>query len=147
MVRFDRGSYFENPRQGRTSPSAASSPLTDALISLGFESRDAGHITRRYRLSLLREWIDITIAAQERFGKQHFKRSPQAFLMHHLSKAASGEYAPPDWWREIQKQEQHQSTATSPQLRKLVRSMDGRSESVDRNQPPVRISELLNITK
>ncbi|WP_145944464.1 hypothetical protein [Fuerstiella marisgermanici] len=147
MVRFDRGPYFENRRQGRRQLSVASSPLTEALISLGFESRDAGHITRRYRPSLLREWIDITIAAQERFGAKHFKRSPQAFLMHHLSKAASGEYAPPDWWREIQKQEQHQSTATSPLLRKLVRSSNGNRENEDRHQPPVRISELLNITE
>lgn len=147
MVRFGRGSYFQNQPRTRQKLSARKSPLTDALISLGFESRDAGRITSRYRPSLLREWIDITIAARERFGVQHFKRSPQAFLMHHLSKAASGEYAPPDWWREIQKQEQHQSAATAPQLRKLLRSTEGSHSKVERNQAPVRIAELLNLTR
>lgn len=146
VVRFDRGSYFQNRRRGHSGLSAATSPLTDALVSLGFESRDADRISRRYRPSLLREWIDITIAARERFGTKHFKRSPQAFLMHHLEKAAAGEYTPPDWWREIQKQERRQSSTTSPEIRKLLRSTNQTNSGVDRDQTPVRIADLLNIT-
>lgn len=142
MIRFHRGAYFQNRRRGRQQLSAATSSLTDALLSLGFENSDAERVTRRYSTALLREWIDITIAARERFGSTHFKRSPQAFLMHHLSKAASGEYAPPDWWRELQKQEHRHDDSAAPELRKILR-LNVKESSDDRTQAPVHIRDLL----
>ena len=143
MIRFQRGTYFQKRSRGRSSLAAVSSPLTDALVSLGFETRDAERIASRYSHVLLREWIDITIAARERFGTQHFKRSPQAFLMHHLSKANAGEYSPPDWWQELQKQEHRRNVTTSPELRKILRAADETQHGNDRTQSPVHIGELL----
>jgi hypothetical protein len=105
VVQFSRGAYFEKRRQPPYSLSDDESSLVEALLSLGFKKRDAGRISRRYNVSLLREWIDITLTARERFGADHFKRSPQAFLIHHIEKASAGKYSPPDWWRELQKRE------------------------------------------
>ena len=105
VVKFHRGPYFAKRRQTSYALRDDESSVVDALVSLGFEKPDAGRISRRYKAPVLKEWIDITLTARERFGTAYFKRSPQAFLIHHVEKAAAGEYSPPDWWHEIQKQE------------------------------------------
>jgi len=105
MAKFHRGPYFAKRREASYSLRDEESSLAQALMSLGFEKPDAGRISRRYKASVLKEWIDITLTARERFGTAYFKRSPQAFLIHHLEKASAGLYSPPDWWHEIQKQE------------------------------------------
>ena len=143
-IRFHRGRYFSRSQRGRQTLPAETSSLADALISLGFETPDAGRITSRYDASLLRDWIDITIAAKERFGNQHFKRSPQAFLMHHLSKAAAGEYSPPDWWQEIRKQESR--NLDSDTSRQLSRILKRPKTAANRQTSLQHISKLLKGT-
>lgn len=141
-IRLRRGPYFSKSFKGRQSLSVESSSLTDALVSIGFENHDAGRITARYEASLLKEWIDITIAAKERFGNEYFHRSPPAFLMHHLSKAAAGEYSPPDWWHEIRKQESRDLEAQScRQLNHILKQPDRKT---DRQSSLQHISALLN---
>jgi hypothetical protein len=36
-----------------------------------------------------------------------FKRTPAAFLMYYLQRAAAGRDGPPDWWHEVRKAEEH----------------------------------------
>lgn len=78
-IQFRPGQYFKDLREGRNLIVTTNSPLVDALRSLGFESRDAEWVCSRYEASLLREWIDITIAKQERDGPAAFRRSAPAY--------------------------------------------------------------------
>lgn len=50
-IQFQRGDYFEALREARDQAVAGRSPLVDALISMGFESDDAGRICGRYPLA------------------------------------------------------------------------------------------------
>ena len=63
-------------------------------------------VLRRYKHRLVRELIDITLAARDRFGSEFFKKSAPAFLTDNLKKAAVGQRTPPDWWSEVRKAEQ-----------------------------------------
>lgn len=81
------------------------SPLFDPLCELGFQPKDANRLLSTYATHLVREWIDITLAAKERFGPSFFKRSPAAFLRYYLDRAAAGIDGPPDWWHEVRKAE------------------------------------------
>jgi hypothetical protein len=65
----------------------------------------------------IEQWADITLAARERHGETFFKRSPQAYFLDNLKAAAAG--TPPDWWRELRKQErelERQQEASKAQL-------------------------------
>lgn len=84
---------------------ATESPLVEGLVALGFDPHSAASLVRRYPRKLVALWIDITQAALERFGRQHFHKSPMAYLVDSLSKAAMGTRTPPDWWQEIRNAE------------------------------------------
>ena len=86
-------------------PTATESPLIEGLLALGFDRQSASRLVRRYPRKLVALWTDITQAALERFGRQHFRKSPMAFFVDSLSKAAQGIRTPPDWWHEIRKAE------------------------------------------
>ncbi len=58
------------------------------------------------RPRLLAEWVDITLAARERFGETFFKRSPAAYFTDNVKAAAVGRRTPPDWWLDVRKEEQ-----------------------------------------
>ena len=83
------------------------SPFFQPLCDIGFEPRDAHRLISKYAGHLVREWIDITLAAKERFGLGFFKRSPAAYLRYYLQRAAAGKDGPPDWWLKIRKAEEH----------------------------------------
>ena len=102
QMTLQRGPLFERPM----AESAFESPLYEPLIELGFETRGANRLLRKYKPRLLREWIDITLAARERFGTDFFKKSPPAYLTDNLKQAAAGKRTPPDWWADVRRAEQ-----------------------------------------
>ncbi len=107
---------------------AANSPLADGLASLGFDAVAARRLLKKYPRPLVREWIDITAAARERFGRSFFTRSPQAFLVDNLRHAATSGRTPPDWWHELRSRERE---GTSPRA----------GGSADESGSPVRPDE------
>ena len=94
------------------------SPLIEGLVALGFDLPSASSLVRRYPRKLVALWTDITQAALERFGREHFRKSPMAYFVDSLSKAAQGTRTPPDWWHEIRKAEQNADEPT-PESRKV----------------------------
>ena len=80
------------------------SPLLEPLHELGFEPADAQRLLARFETRLVREWIDITLAAKERYGMGYFKRSPAAYLRYKLNLASQGKEGPPEWWYEMRKE-------------------------------------------
>ena len=83
------------------------SPLLEPLRSIGLDESSIARTVKRFPTSLVREWVDITLAARERFGDNFFKRSPAAFLLDNLKHAAASGRTPPDWWHEVRKAEEH----------------------------------------
>ncbi|MCA9064167.1 MAG: hypothetical protein KDA96_13950, partial [Planctomycetaceae bacterium] len=88
FVRLRRGAYFNVAPELRGSLAPCDSPLFEPLQAIGFDDVSANRLIRRYRSDLLSEWIDITQAAIERFGRSYFHKSPMAFLVDSVSKAA-----------------------------------------------------------
>ena len=104
-VRFQRGPYFGKRRERPESSVVSESPLTEPLTAIGFGSSSIAGILEKYPHSMLREWADITLAAQERFGKQFFRVSSQAYFIDNVKHAAVGTRTAPDWWHDIRKAE------------------------------------------
>lgn len=115
-----RGSLLSNPMKAAPSESPLFEPLTD----IGFDVAGANRILRRYDQRVVREWIDITLAARERFGATFFSTSPPAFLTDNVKNASAGKRTPPDWWNAIRKEEQR---AAAKRAKAIVRS----SQEVD----------------
>jgi hypothetical protein len=139
-IQFARGSYFRRQRKTANQFATADSSLTDALLSLGFESRDAGRIQSRYGASLLREWIDITIAAG---ASGRIRKSPQAFLVDNLKHASAGTRTVPDWWTDIRKADERTRDADNWDT---IRTHLGRKDSESKApvNRPARIGEILS---
>ena len=97
---------------------AIESPLIEGLVALGFDFQAASSLVRRYPRKLVALWIDITQAALERFGRKHFRKSPMAYFVDSISKAAQGTRTPPDWWHEVRKAEQ-KSEQPAPESREV----------------------------
>lgn len=100
-----RGPYFEGRRSAGRPLSAEDSPLVDPLRSIGFDDASIRRILRDHRPQLVREWTDITLAARERHGEGFFSKSPAAYFLDNLRHAAAGRRTPPDWWRELRREE------------------------------------------
>ncbi len=92
--------------KNRRFSSVVESPFFEPLCELGFEPHAAKRLTSRYPARLLAEWIDITLAAKERFGVAYFHKCPAAYLQDNLKHAAKGCRTPPDWWHETRKMEE-----------------------------------------
>jgi len=113
VTRTSRGEYIVRARRGDYFASKPSihdeckplSPIAATLVDIGFEPEAAARLVRRYPARVLEEWADITQAAQERFGAQFFRKSPMAYLVDSVSKAARGQRTPPDWWHELRQRE------------------------------------------
>jgi hypothetical protein len=97
-----KGKLLQRPR----SDVAIESPLMEPLKVLGFDPPSANRLLSRFPRRLVREWVDITLAAKERFGGEFFTRSPAAYLSYNLNRAAAGTGTPPDWWHEVRKAEE-----------------------------------------
>ena len=120
-----RGPLFERP----IAAPAFESPLIEALTDIGFDLSGATRLLRRYQHRLVREWIDITLAARERFGSGFFTKSAAAFLIDNLKNAAAGKRTPPDWWSEIRKAEERATAERARQHRVSTRSTDTLAEN------------------
>ncbi|MBS0264270.1 MAG: hypothetical protein JSS02_20195 [Planctomycetes bacterium] len=101
-----RGNYFERRTRSSVSSVVKESPLVEPLAAIGLDEASIGRLLRQYPHRLLREWADITLAAQERHGPKFFKRSPQAYFIDNVKHAAQGNRTPPDWWHDLRKAEE-----------------------------------------
>ena len=104
------------------------SPLIEPLRRIGLDNRAIQRVLSKFKLRMLNEWTDITLAAMERFGKSFFRKSPAAYLIDNLNHAAKGTRLPPDWWHEIRKAEER--ARAKPIRDKRV------GDNPDRNQLP-----------
>ena len=91
------------------------SPLLEPLQSIGLDAAGIGRVLRQFPHDRIREWVDITLAARERFGSKFFKRSPIAYLIDNIKKSASDGRTPPDWWHDIRKAEERKRDAQARQ--------------------------------
>jgi hypothetical protein len=108
LVTLQRGDHFAVVRPAQPVNVSLDSPLALPLRQLGLEDSSILRTLQAYPARLLQEWIDITLAAQERFGAGFFKRSPAAYLLDNLKHAAQGKRTPPDWWHAVRKAEERQ---------------------------------------
>src|SRR5512135_578608 len=104
-IQFRRGRYFEKPEASRAPATAAETAMYEPLRAIGFDDTAIARIVKTYRPELIQTWADITLAAKEKHGASFFKRSPQAYFLDNLKKAAAGTRTPPDWWLEHRKEE------------------------------------------
>lgn len=104
-VRFHRGPRFDDVSSA-LQQELADSPLYDPLAEIGLDDPTIARVLKTYDPRLIAELADMTIAAKERFGESFFKASPQAYFIDNLKQQASGNRTPPDWWRELRKQEE-----------------------------------------
>jgi hypothetical protein len=105
-VSIEMGNYFAQPHVNPKLMRASQSPLIEALREIGLEAPSIQRCLKNYSHSVLREWVDITLAARERFGALFFKRSPAAYFVDNIKQAAQGRRTPPDWWHEVRKAEE-----------------------------------------
>lgn len=127
-IRLQRGPYFEQQSARRQKLAGQDSPLWEPLDAIGFDKYAIRRILGQFKRHLIQEWSDITLAAIERRGMDFFKRSPQAFFMDNIKKAAEGTRTPPDWWRELVKQEEQ---ARNPKQSSDKRERDRRADETE----------------
>jgi hypothetical protein len=123
------GCYFNRSRQVPAALGLADSPLTEALLSLGLSPPTVSRFQQQFSHRLLREWVDITLAARERFGQRFFKRSAAAYFVDNIRAAASGSRTPPDWWHDVRKAEQR-AQAERHRRRGMPKVVEPDTESV-----------------
>lgn len=123
-VSFERGEYLNRLPEQMNRISVEDSPLLEGLLGVGFEYPAAVRLIRRYPNALVAQWTDITQAAIEQFGKQHFRVSPMAFLTDSLKQASNGVRTPPDWWQNAKRREQRTQQPTEAGRQVLSKLMD-----------------------
>ncbi|AMV35099.1 hypothetical protein VN12_23435 [Pirellula sp. SH-Sr6A] len=107
-VRLSRGPYFAQKSQRAYIAAAEDSPLFETLQIIGFEEAAAARLIAKFPPRLLAEWADITQAAIERFGVSYFHKSPMAYLVDSVTKAAQGTRTCPDWWQDLKRAERQE---------------------------------------
>lgn len=105
VVQFHRGAYFDRVPETPHTFTPDESPLVEPLQKIGFDHDTIRRILRKYSSKMIAEWSDITLAAVER---KIIKESPQAYFQHYIRQAGEQKTTPPDWWRELRKQEREQ---------------------------------------
>ena len=131
MFRLTRGPYFDQGRRKRRSARLDDSPLYDPLHQIGLDDAAIGRLVEKYPTRLLQEWADITLAAQERFGKSFFSRSPMAYFVHNVQEAAKGTRTPPDWWHDVRKEELRREAVRHRRRRQQADRADGPQRAGD----------------
>lgn len=150
FVRLSRGPYFAQKRQRSYLADAADSPLFETLQTIGFEEDAAARLIHRFPSRLLSEWSDITQAAQERFGKDFFHKTPMAYLVDSVTKASQGNRTAPDWWHELKRDENQrlEMSVESKQLFSKIRSeLFGNGEAKEVQSESSKIVHLSEILK
>ena len=100
------------------------SPLWDGLLALGFDSAAAQRLLADAPHRVVREWLDITLAARERYGPGFFRRSPQAYLVDNVREAITSGRTAPDWWHDLRTRERDRPRPLSVGSSELGRSDD-----------------------
>ena len=95
------------------------SPVVEPLKAIGLDAHVVQSLLKKHPTRMLQEWVDITLAARERFGPAFFKRSPAAFFIDNVKNAAAGKRTPPDWWHELRR--------TERQIRRKSRKVEKRT--------------------
>jgi len=126
-VRLDRGRHFQRRRKQGEPTVVLESPLFEPLRAIGVDAVAIPTVITKYPGRLIREWVDITLAAKERFGPEFFKRSPAAYLMDNLRNAAQGRRTPPDWWHDVRRAEQRRRSKGGAAKAAAAISSAGRS--------------------
>lgn len=108
FVRMTRGNYFQLRTRQELAISLDETPIFESLRAIGLDEVASVKMIKRYSGRLLAEWVDITQAALERHGPSFFRKSPMAFFVDSVSKAAQGQRTAPDWWQELKRSEQRQ---------------------------------------
>ncbi len=116
-IRFHRGTYFDTNPRTYSGKSLRESAILDPLRAIGFDPRSIARIGRQFDHAQIQVWADVTLAAMERKERGFFRRSPQAFFMDNIKNAAKGRRTPPDWFNELQKEEQRHHAKEARQLR------------------------------
>jgi hypothetical protein len=142
-VRLDRGRYFQQRWRNREMPGSVESPLIEPLRAIGVDADAIPRLLDRYPVRVIREWVDITLAAQERFGPGFFKRSPAAYFVDNVRHAGAGTRTPPDWWQELRRAERRGG-------RRRGKSQTGRSPAItaktgDDGALPDSLTEALRV--
>lgn len=112
QVLFQRGEHFRRTRRAVQREKAIDSPLCDPLKAIGFSAPEVSRILKEQPVDRIQLWVDVTLAAIERKGAAFFKRSPQAFFLDNVQRAASGERTPPDWFLALRSAEQQQRSSS-----------------------------------
>lgn len=119
----------------RRSSQPVESPLVESLRAIGVDEPGIGRVLREFRHSTVGQWVDITLAAKERFGSGFFRRSPAAYFMDNLRATSDGTRTPPDWWHDIRRAEER---AQAERFRKL------RAVNSATDQLPTKANEVLS---
>ena len=123
-IRFLRGPHFETVPSPAGPSRVADSPLYDPLHTIGLDDAAIRHVLKTYDPRLVAECADMTLAARERFGNEFFKNSPQAYFVDNLKAQASRKRTPPDWWRELRKQEERRRWQADDEAEDRSREFD-----------------------
>jgi len=102
-IRFHRGEHFD---AAAVRPRLFDCPLYEPLQAIGLDDASIRHVLSRYDGRFVAEIADMTLAARERKGETFFTTSAPAYFIDNLKKQAAGERTPPDWWRELRKEEE-----------------------------------------
>jgi len=142
-VRLDRGPYFSQGKRTHSIAGSVDSPLVEPLRAIGVDEGAIRKVLAEYPVRVIQEWVDITLAAEERFGPQFFKRSPAAFFVDNLRNAAAGTRTPPDWWQELRRAEQR----SRPAHRRRGRTSDlAANDDTEENVVlPDRVTEAMRL--
>lgn len=108
FVKFSRGDYFESRSRRTATACPEETPIFESLQAIGLDEAACARMIHRYPARLLAEWADITQAALERHGPQFFRKSPMAFFVDSVTRAAQGKQTAPDWWQELKRAEQRE---------------------------------------
>lgn len=109
VVQFHRGAYYDRVPEALQTFTAGESPLAEPLEKIGFDRETIRRIIKNFPSRMIAEWSDITLAAVER---KIIKESPQAYFQHYIRQAAEKKTTPPDWWRDLRKQEREKEAET-----------------------------------
>jgi hypothetical protein len=103
-LRLYRGPHFNAARA--TQMEILDSPLYEPLHTIGLDDATIRHVLRTYDARLVAEIADMTLAARDKFGEDFFKVSPVAYFIDNVRAQAGRTRTPPDWWRELRKEEE-----------------------------------------
>jgi hypothetical protein len=111
-VRLERGDYFVR-RQGRVR-SIVESPLAELMRDIGVDEAGVARLLKQFPMPLLQQWLDITLAARERFGNEFFHKSSAAYFVDNVQNSAQGTRTPPDWWHDLHRHERRVAAKFDP---------------------------------